>query len=78
MPQKDWYASLDSSLEEVLEALSDEDVENKAIDRGGWTASPEWSLRIYQECLIIFYAKMSLYFNLMGREQPDGLAKWIA
>jgi hypothetical protein len=74
---KSWYTSLDANLEEVLEALSDEDVENKTIDRGGWAASTDWSLRIYQECLIIFYAKMSVYFNLMGREQPDGLAKWI-
>ncbi|MDA1330132.1 MAG: hypothetical protein DWG76_04180 [Chloroflexi bacterium] len=75
---KSWYAELDAELEATLEGLSDEDVENKVIDRGGWSASPEWSLRIFQECLIIFYSKMWVYFNLMGREQPEGLRKWIS
>lgn len=74
---KAWYAELDADLEQALEGLSDEDVESKGIERSGWEASPEWSLRIYQECLIIFYSKMWVYFNLMGREQPKGLAKWI-
>jgi len=74
---KSWYADLDADLENALESLSDDDVESKGIERGGWQASPEWSLRIYQECLIIFYSKIWVYFNLMGREQPDGLAKWI-
>ena len=75
---KAWYAELDADLEEALEGLSDEDVERKAIQRGGWKAVPAWSLRIYQECLIIFYSKMWVYFNLMGYAQPEGLAKWIA
>lgn len=74
---KAWYEVLDANLEQELERLSDEDVKSKAIERDGWEASPEWSLRIYQECLIIFYGKMWVYFNLMGREQPEGLAEWI-
>ncbi len=74
---KAWYAEVDKDLEQALEGLSDEDVESRAIDRGGWEASPAWSLRIYQECLIIFYGKMWVYFNLMGRAQPEGLTKWI-
>jgi hypothetical protein len=74
---KEWYAKLDADLEQALEGLSDEDVESKGIERGGWQASPKWNLRIYQECLIIFYGKMWVYFNLMGHKQPDGLAKWI-
>jgi hypothetical protein len=75
---RDWYEELDRELEKVIEGLSEDDVENKPIDRGGWEASTSWSLRIYQECLIIFYAKMWMYFNLMGRKQPVGLEKWIS
>lgn len=74
---KEWYAELDAELEAALEGLSDEEVEKRPIERGGWEASTAWNLRIYQECLIIFYAKMWVYFNLMGREQPEGLRRWI-
>jgi hypothetical protein len=72
-----WYAKLDAELEKVVEGLSDDEVENKKIDRGGWEASAKWSLEIYQECLIIFYAKMYMYFKLMGKELPKGLAHWV-
>jgi len=72
-----WYEFMDGEIMAAIEAMSDEDIENKKIDRGGWLASVEWSLRIWQECLIIYYTKMLFYFKLMEREVPKGLAQWI-
>ena len=74
---RSWYQQMDHEMENTIEAMREEDIENKGIERGGWEASVEWNLRIWQECLIIFFTKMMVNFKLMGRELPDGLAKWI-
>jgi len=72
-----WYDGMDEEIEAAIEAMSAEDIENRGIERGGWQASVEWNLRIWQECLLIFYTKATFYFKLMGKELPDSLVKWI-
>ncbi len=72
-----WYEGMDADIVAAVEGMTDEDVENRKINRGGWEASVEWSLRIWQECLIIFYTKMLLYFKLMEKKVPEGLTQWL-
>ena len=72
-----WYEKMDAEIETAIDAMSDNDVTNRGIDRGGWEASVEWNLRIWQECLIIFYTKMMVNFELMDKELPEGVARWI-
>ena len=72
-----WYQQMDQDIEKAIAGISAEDIENKGINRGDWEASVAWNLRIWQECLIIFYTKMMHYFKLMGKKVPDGLVKWI-
>ncbi len=74
---RSWYEGMDEEIEAAIEMMSDEDVENRGIDRGGWEASVEWNLRIWQECLVIFYTKALVSFKLMGKEVPESVAQWI-
>lgn len=74
---RDWYQEMDQAIYEAIDVMSEEVIESKGIDRGGWQASVEWNLRIWQECLIIFYTKAYVYFKLMGKDLPEGLSKWI-
>lgn len=73
-----WYAQLDAELRAAVEALSEEDIENKVVDKGGWHASLTWNLEIYKECLIIFYTKCWVYLKQMGKTLPEGIDHWMS
>ena len=75
---KEWYAQLDADLEAALCTVSDEDMQTKQMERGGYTVELHISLDILREALLIFYGKVSVYLKAMGR-QPAGMWKdWIA
>ena len=75
---KEWYAQLDADLEAALCTVSDEDMQTKQMERGGYTVELHISLDILREALLIFYGKVSVYLKAMGR-QPTGMWKdWIA
>lgn len=57
---KAWYMQLDSELEAALEAVTDDDVANKQMDRDGYQAPLHISLDIMREALLIFYGKVSV------------------
>ena len=73
-----WYAELDGQLEAVLETITDEDVANKKMDRGGYEAPLHISLDILREALLIFYGKVSVYLKAMGKERTGMWRDWIA
>lgn len=76
---KAWYGRLDSELKEVIEGLSDDDLQNRLVDRGhGFTIPPAIQLEIYKEALLIFYGKVSVYLKAMGRERSEQWQEWIA
>lgn len=73
-----WYADLDRELKSVVSALSEEDLANRTIDRGGgFKLSPAAQLEIYKEALLIFYGKVDIYLKAMGKERPNQWASWI-
>lgn len=73
-----WYARLDAELEETVTALSEDEIQNKEIDRGGgFTISPRIQLEIYKEALLIFYGKSSVYLKAMHKDLPEQWRAWI-
>lgn len=75
---EEWYGRLDIELEEVISGLTEDQVQNQAIDRGGdFQVRPGIQLEIYKEALLIFYGKTAVYLKAMGKELPDQMAEWI-
>jgi hypothetical protein len=73
-----WYADLDRELKSVVSALSEEDLANRTIDRGGgFEVSPLIQLEIFKEALLIFYGKSDIYLKMMGKPRPEQWAAWI-
>ena len=74
-----WFKELDGELKAAIEALSQDDVENRVIDRGGtFTLPPQIQLEVYKEALLIFYGKVSVYLKAMGKPRPKQWQEWIA
>ena len=73
-----WYKQLDEELESALEAVSDEDVANKQMDRGGYEVLVHISLDILREALLIFYGKVSVYAKAMDKPLTQTWKDWIA
>jgi hypothetical protein len=73
-----WYAALDRDLKQAVEALSDEDIQQRHINRGGdFKLRPAIQLNVYQEALLIFYGKASVYLKAMGKTLPKQWEEWI-
>lgn len=69
---KTWFKKLDAELIEAVAALSEDDVQNKQIDRGnGFTPSPLVQSQVYHEALLIFYAKASIYMRALDKKFSD-------
>ncbi len=75
---KAWYAQLDKELEAALEAVTDQDVVKKMMERGGYQVPVHISLDIFREALLIFYGKVSVYAKAMDKPLSQMWADWIA
>lgn len=74
-----WYADLDDALKGAVESLTEDDIRNRAIDRGGdFFLPPQIQLDVYKEALLIFYGKASVYLRAMGKTLPQQWQSWIA
>ena len=74
-----WFEALDKELKKTIEALSEETIQNRIIDRGGgFTVLPPIQLEIYKEALLIFYGKTNVYLKMMGKSLPEQWQDWIA
>ena len=73
-----WYADLDADLKATIEGLSEEDISNRLVDRGGDFKLPlQIQLNVYQEALLIFYGKAVVYVKGMGKPLPQQMQDWI-
>jgi hypothetical protein len=74
-----WFQALEGELVEALKALSEEDIQNRVIDRGGGFILPPFiQFHIYREALLIFYGKASIYLKALGKTLPEQWQAWIA
>ena len=75
---KSWYAALDAELLAALGELSDDDLENKRVDRGhGFVPSLFIQFQIYREALLIFYAKASVYLKALEKPYNQDWQAWV-
>jgi len=73
-----WFADLDRELKSVVSALSEQDLAQRTIDRGGgFIVSPDIQMEIYKEALLIFYGKVDIYLKEMGKPRSEQWAAWI-
>jgi hypothetical protein len=72
-----WFAELDRELKATVEALSEEDVNNRLVDRVVFKLRPMIQLDVYKEALLIFYGKANVYLLAMGKERPEQMRDWI-
>ncbi len=69
---REWYQKLDADLGAVITSLSEEDVQNKTVDRGhGFNPSLMVQFMIYHEATLIFYAKASIFLRALEKFFPD-------
>jgi hypothetical protein len=72
------FQAMDRELEAALATLSEEDIQNRLIDRGGgFVVPPLVQLHIYREALLIFYGKVSIYLKALRKTLPDQWQAWI-
>jgi uncharacterized damage-inducible protein DinB len=75
---KAWSEKLDQDLSATLEALSEDDVQKKTIDRGhDFTPTVFMQFHIYREALLIFYAKAHIYLRALEKTVPTKWQWWI-
>lgn len=74
----EWFSGLDRDLREAVEALTEDDVQTRLIDRGhNFKVKPFVQLEIYKEALLIFYGKSSVYLKAMGKSPSERWKHWI-
>ncbi|MFK7805352.1 MAG: DinB family protein [Anaerolineae bacterium] len=75
----EWYDGLHAELKAAVEAISDEDVEGRMINRGeGFNLPVHIQISVLQEAYLIFYGKAMVYLKAMGKERPQQWSEWIA
>lgn len=75
---KQWYAELDQELRATIEALSDDDVASRMVERGpDFKIPPQIQLDIYKEALLLFYGKATVYMRAMDKSMPEQWREWI-
>lgn len=72
-----WYEQMDDELYTVLNNLSDDDIENRMIHRGGWQVKPRVQLHIYREALLIFYGRADCYMKALNKPLSQQWKDWI-
>jgi hypothetical protein len=75
----DWYAELDAELKTVIAGLTDEQIQHQRVTRGPNFQPPiQIQLSVYQEALLIFYGKASVYLKALNKPLPEQVRDWIA
>lgn len=68
-----WYQQLDRDLHIALHNLSEEDAQNRLIERGhplNYRLSCADQMMCYREALMIFYGRATLYLRALGKTLP--------
>ena len=74
-----WFVELDRQLKDVIAGLSEEQVQTQRVYRGeGFTPPVQIHLAVYQEALLIFYGKASVYLKGLNKPVPEQIRNWIA
>ena len=75
---KAWYAQLDAELDAAMAALSEDDIQNRRIERPGESPfPPRVQLYCYREALLIFYGRAVMYLLALGKPVSEQTRLWI-
>jgi hypothetical protein len=74
---KAWFKELAPAFKETIAALSDDDLNTKMIDRGGFSFPAGVQFHVFREGLLIYYGKISVYLKAMGKPMTDQWKAWI-
>ncbi|MBC8100553.1 MAG: hypothetical protein H7Y11_14010 [Armatimonadetes bacterium] len=72
---KAWYHTMDTEMEAVVSAMSDDDFK-KAVERG-FPITVDIQMQIYLQALLIFFGKATIYVKAMNRPLSDIMQSWI-
>jgi hypothetical protein len=73
---KRWYAELDRELEAAMAALSEDQVQNRPIDRG-FSMPARVQLHCYREAQLIFYGRAVMYLWALQKPISEQAKSWI-
>jgi hypothetical protein len=72
------FARLNADLKETLAAISEDDLANRMVDRGGGFVIPvAMQMHIYRESILILSGKLSVSFRLLGLTFTEQWRDWI-
>ncbi len=71
------FKAIDDDLNAVLSAFSQEEVDSRMIDRGGWTAPVTVNMHIYRESVLIFCGKADIYARALDKTLPQQWLDWV-
>lgn len=71
------FAKLDEAFKNAFAAIPDGEVEGAMIDRGFFELPIGAQFHVYREGLLILYAKVVVYFNVLGKPIPPQVQQWI-
>ncbi len=73
---KSWYHALDAELLQRLEGFDEAAAQSSLIQRG-FPMSLGAQIHTMREALLIFFAKITVYLQAMGKTPPDRWRAWI-
>jgi uncharacterized damage-inducible protein DinB len=73
-----WFTGLDRELKATIEGLSEDEIQQRVVDRGGnFKLPPQINLSVYNEALLIFYGKVIVYLRAAGKPVPQQWSDWL-
>jgi uncharacterized damage-inducible protein DinB len=72
-----WFESLDTRLETMLSALTDDDVQREIARPGGGSMTIEFQLDVFIQALFIFFGKYVVYLKAMNKPLPPSIRDFI-
>lgn len=74
---KERFKTLDAEMLTTLENLTEDDIQNKLVDRGHFKLPVTAQFHVYREALLIFYGKADIYLKALGKPLSQQWQNWI-
>ncbi len=73
---KAWYKTLEDEMDAAIGSISEEDAQNRMIDRG-FPLPVRPQIHVYREALLIFLSKANVYLRALNKPPTGQLLEWI-
>lgn len=72
-----WFEELDQELVQIIDQLTDADLEKQVDRTEGVIRTVEQQLEIYNQAWLIFFGKLVVYFKAMEKDLPPSIQHYI-